>query len=31
MLAWLSVWREVQMVCIWSRWCHCHPRHLLLQ
>jgi len=24
-LAWLSVWSEVQMVCIWSSWCHCHP------
>ena len=23
-LAWLSVWSEVQMTCIWSRWCHCH-------
>jgi len=24
-LVWLSVWREVQMICIWSSWCHCHP------
>jgi len=24
-LVWLSVWSEVQMVCIWSSWCHCHP------
>ena len=24
-LAWLSVWNEVQMTCIWSSWCHCHP------
>jgi len=26
-LAWLSVWNEVQMICIliWSRWCYCHP------
>jgi len=24
-LAWLSVWIEVQMICIWSSWCHCHP------
>jgi len=24
-LAWLSVWSKVQMVCIWSSWCHCHP------
>jgi len=23
-LAWLSVWSEVQMICIWSSWCHCH-------
>jgi len=24
-LAWLSVWSEVQMICIWSSCCHCHP------
>ena len=24
-LAWLSVWSEVQMICIWFSWCHCHP------
>jgi len=24
LLAWLSVWSEVQMICIWSSWCHCH-------
>ena len=24
-LAWLSVWSEVQMICIWSSWYHCHP------
>ena len=24
-LAWLSVWSEVQMICIWFNWCHCHP------
>jgi len=24
-LAWLSVWSEVQMICICSSWCHCHP------
>jgi len=24
-LMWLSVWSEVQMICIWSSWCHCHP------
>jgi len=23
-LAWLCVWSEVPMVCIWSSWCHCH-------
>jgi len=23
-LAWLSVWHEVQMICIWSNWYHCH-------
>jgi len=22
---WLSVWSEVEIVCIWSSWCHCHP------
>jgi len=21
----LSVWSKVQMLCIWSSWCHCHP------
>jgi len=21
----LSVWSEVQMICIWFSWCHCHP------
>ena len=27
----LSVWNEVQIVCMWSSWCHCipEPRHLL--
>jgi len=25
MLALLSVWNEVQMICIWSSYCHCHP------
>jgi len=25
-LVWLSVWSEVQIVCIWSSWCHCHPQ-----
>jgi len=24
-LAWLSVWSEVQMICIWLTWFHCHP------
>ena len=24
-LAWLSVWSEMQMICIWSSWCHCRP------
>jgi len=24
-LAWLSVCSEVQMICILSSWCHCHP------
>jgi len=23
-LVWLFVWNEVQMICIWSRWCYCH-------
>ena len=24
-LAWLSVFSKVQMICIWSSCCHCHP------
>jgi len=24
-LAWLFVSSEVQMICIWYSWCHCHP------
>ena len=24
-LAWLSVWSGVEMICIWSSWYHCHP------
>jgi len=24
-MAWFSVWSEVQMICIWSSWCKCHP------
>ena len=27
-LVWLSVWSEVQIVCIWSSWCHWHPKSL---
>jgi len=27
MLAWLSVWGEVQ-ICIWPNWCHCHSLSL---
>ena len=27
-LAWLSVWSVVQMICIWSSWCYCHPSSL---
>ena len=27
MLAWLSVWSEMQ-TCIWPSWCHCHPLSL---
>ena len=30
-LVWLPVWSEVQIVCIWSSWCHCIPKpHQLL-
>ena len=31
MSVWLSVWSEVQIVCMWSSWCHCIPtsHHLL--
>ena len=28
-LAWLSVWSEVQ-TCIWPSWCHCHSLSLAL-
>jgi len=24
-LAWLSAWSEVQMICIWASCCHCQP------
>jgi len=27
-LAWLSVWGEVQ-ICIWPSWCHCHSPSLV--
>jgi len=27
-LAWLCVWSVVQMISIWSSWCHCHPSSL---
>jgi len=27
MLAWLSVWGEMQ-ICIWPSWCHCHSLSL---
>jgi len=26
MLEWLSVWSKVQIVSIWSSWCHCIPQ-----
>ena len=26
MLVWLCVWSKVQIVCIWSSWCHCYPK-----
>jgi len=29
-LAWLSVWSKVQVICIWCSWCQWHPHHLLL-
>ena len=28
-LAWLSVWSEVQMTYLWFSWCHCHPIRML--
>jgi len=28
-LAWLSVWIEVQMTCVWSSWCHCPSSYSL--
>jgi len=27
-LAWLSVWSEEQMICIWSSYSHCHKQLL---
>jgi len=24
-LAWLSVWSEVQIIGMWFSYCHCHP------
>jgi len=24
MCLWLFIWERVQMICIWSSWCHCH-------
>jgi len=27
-LVWLCVWNKVQIVCIWSSWCHCYPKTL---
>jgi len=27
-LAWLSVWDEVQ-ICVWPSWCHCHSLSLV--
>jgi len=24
-LAWLSDSSEVQTICVWCSWCHCHP------
>jgi len=26
LLVWLSVQNEVQIICIWSSWCHCIPK-----
>jgi len=30
-LAWLSVWSEVQIICIWFSRCHCHPISCLIE
>ena len=29
-VAWLSVWNEVQLIWAWPSWCHCHPHPILL-
>jgi len=26
-LSWLSAWSEMQMICTWTSWCHCHPSY----
>jgi len=28
-LVWLPVGSEVQTVCMWSSWCHCHPKPII--
>ena len=28
-LVWLSVWHEVQMICKWYSWCHCHCHSII--
>ena len=28
MLAWLSAWSEVQVICVWLSWCHWHSLSL---
>jgi len=30
-LVWLSVWSEVQIICIGSSWCHFHPLSCLIK
>jgi len=25
LLTWLSVWSEMQIICVWSNWWHSHP------
>jgi len=29
-LEWLSVWSEVQMICVWCSWYHCHLTRCIL-